>query len=291
LTKVALGVCVKNGEFHIENAIKSLIAQNFPHELMEVVFVDDGSTDKTLSIIQDFVPKMGMTVKIFTQKWKGLGTARNVVINNTNAKYIIWVDCDMVLTQNFVKEQVEFMDNNPNVGIAKGRYGIYDTPSIVAYLENIDAIVKHLNIEKSSEALGTGGSIYRLDAIRNVNGFDEKITGVGEDMDAENRISKAGWLLKTSSAEFYEMRRTSWSDLWNEYFWHGSGGHQIVNKVNPESLLYRFFPPVMLLTAFVRSMTAYKLTHKKVVFMLPLHWVFKRISWCLGYGMGSLKNQ
>ena len=287
---VTVGFCVRNCEDFIEEAVESVFAQDFPHESMELVFVDDGSEDKTLSIVHDFVPKMNMNVKIFSQKWKGLGAARNVVVNNTNAEYIIWVDCDMVLTKNFVSRQVEFMDKNPNVGIAKGRYGIYDVCSIVAYLENVEAIVKHRDERNfSSEALGTGGSIYRVKAIMDVNGFDEHITSVGEDMDIETRIRQAGWSLTLSPGEFYEFRRNSWSALWNEYFWHGCGGHQIFRKVTPHSLLYRLFPPTTILKEVYRSILAYRLLHKKVVFLLPLHWFFKRAAWCLGFTTSFLK--
>jgi GT2 family glycosyltransferase len=146
------------------------------------------------------------------------------------------------------------------------------------------------NNRSFSEALGTGGSIYRIEALRKIGGFDEKITGVGEDMDAEHRISKDGWLLKVTPAEFYEIRRTSWGDLWKEYLWHGSGGGQIVHKVDPKSLLYRLFPPTAILTEFIRSRTAYKISHRKIVFLLPLHWVFKRISWSFGFAICRIKN-
>jgi glycosyltransferase involved in cell wall biosynthesis len=290
MTKVTIGVCVRNGETTIGNAISSIIDQSFPHELMEAIFVDDGSEDKTLSVIQDYVPKMGMNVEVISHEWKGLGVTRNTVVNKANGEYIVWVDSDMVLTRDFVRKQVKFMDDNPDVGIAKGRYGLYDSSSLVAYLENVDAVVKLLDERNlSSEVLGTGGCIYRVQAIRNVGGFDENLKS-GEDADAENRIRKASWLLKFTSAEFFELRRMNWHSLWNEYFWHGVGGHQIFRKVNPHSLLYRMFPPVSILTEIFRSCAAYKLVHKKVVFLLPLHWIFKRTSWCLGFGMCNLRN-
>lgn len=286
--KVTIGVCVRNGEDHIRDAINSIIEQDFPHDLMEVIFVDDGSEDRTLSIIESYVQKMGMQTTVFHQEWKGLGYSRNVVVNNANGEYIIWVDGDMSLSRDFVRKQVEFMDRNPDVGIGKGRYGIHHTTSLVAYLENIEAVVEFLNCEQKtlSKPLGTGGSIYRVEAIRKVGGFNENIKGVGEDMDAEYRIRTSGWLLQATTAEFYEKQRENWKDLWNEYFWHGSGGRTIFNKVSPYSMLYRMFPPTIILTVISRSCNAYKLTHKKVVFLLPLHWVFKRIAWCLGFAMG-----
>jgi glycosyltransferase involved in cell wall biosynthesis len=283
--KVTIGVCVKNGASYIGDAINSIINQSFPLQLMEVVFVDDGSTDRTLPIIESYVPKMNIQVKIFHHQWKGLGYSRNVVINNANGEYIIWVDADMILPENFVTMQVEFMDKNSDVGIAKGRYGIQSTTSLVAYLQNIEDVVESLDCEQKPlyKPLGTGGSIYRVEAIRQVGGFDENIMGVGEDMDVEYRVRTSGWLLKTTTAEFYEKRRKKWKDLWNEYFWHGSGGRTIFNKVSPHSMLYKMFPPTIILIVVSRSCNAYKLVHKKVVFLLPLHWIFKRIAWCLGF--------
>lgn len=286
--KVTIGVCVRNCENIIEGAINSVMNQDFPHELMEVIFVDDGSKDETLSVINTYVPKMDMRVKVFRQNWEGLGTARNVVVNNANGKYIIWVDCDMRFPREFVRKQVEFMERNPGVGIGKGRYGMYNGASLVAYLENIEAIIEFHNCEQKaiSKPLGTGGSIYRVKATRNGGGFDENIIGVGEDMDAEHRIKKAGWLLQLTPAKFYEMRRTNWKALWNEYFWHGSGGHSILQIMKQSrSTLYKMFPPAAILIESLRSCTAYKLVHRKVVFLLPFHWIFKRVAWCAGFAM------
>jgi len=287
--KVTIGVCVKNCENSIADAIESIINQDFPHELTETIFVDDGSEDRTLSIIESHVPRIDVKLKVFHHEWKGLGHSRNLVVNNANGEYIIWVDGDMSLPRDFVKKQVEFMDRNPDVGIAKGRYGIHHTTSLVAYLQNIEAVVEFLNCGQKalSKPLGTGGSIYRVEAIRKVGGFNENIKGVGEDMDAEYRIKKAGWLLQTTTAEFYEKRRNNWKDLWNEYFWHGSGGRIIFNKVSPYSMLYKMFPPIIILIVISRSCNAYKLTHKKIVFLLPIHWIFKRIAWCLGFAMST----
>lgn len=286
--RVTIGVCVKNGENLVEDAISSIIDQDYPHELMEGIFVDDGSEDRTFSIISGFVPRINMKCMVFHHQWRGLGYSRNVVVNNANGEYIIWVDCDMKLPRDFVRKQVEFMDRNPDVAIGKGRYGIPATTSLVAYLQSVEALVELLEHKQNmlSKPLGTGGSIYRVEAIRKIGGFDEKIKGVGEDLDVEHKIKAFGWLLEITDAEFYEKRRNNWKGLWDEYYWHGSGGRKILNKISSHVMLYRMFPPTILLTVVSRSCAAYRLTGKKVVFLLPLNWVFKRIAWFLGFMKG-----
>ncbi len=283
---VALGICVKNGGHHISSAINSVMAQDFPHNLIQVIFVDDGSTDETLSILERYVPKLDISVKIFHHDWKGLGYSRNVVVNNAEAFYIIWVDCDMVLSPTFVREQVEFMDQNPSVGIGKGKYGLYSDTNLVGFLENIEFVTNDLvSSESVSASLGTGGAIYRVESLKHVKGFDSNIKGAGEDTDVEYRISKAGWILSRTSAVFYEIRRKTWKALWDEYFKYGYEGNYVANKNGVQALtsLDKMFPITAILYKISQSFIGYKLTHKKAAFLLPVHYVFKRIAWCLGF--------
>ena len=123
--KATIGVCVRNSEDHIGDAIESIVCQDFPHECIEVIFVDDGSTDGTLSVIEGYVSRMDMAVRVFHNGWRGLGVTRNVVVGNACGEYIVWVDGDMRLPRDFVRKQVEFMNQHPEVGIGKGEYGIY----------------------------------------------------------------------------------------------------------------------------------------------------------------------
>lgn len=293
-SKVTIGICVRNGEAHIRDVINSIIGQDFPHELMEVIFVDDGSKDKTLSILNSYLPKMDMKVKIFHHEWKGLGYSRNVVVDNANSEYIIWVDCDMRLSTTFVRKQVEFMEQNPTVGIGKGKYGMYSEVNLVGILENMESITNDCKYDEKSipTSLGTGGSIYRVKPIRQVGGFDPHIRRAGEDTDAEHRISKAGWLLCRTQALFYEIRRKTWKGIWEEYFKLGYDGNYVARKngVHAISSLYKMFPPTAILDEVLRSFVAYKLTRRKEVFLLSFHWAFKRIAWCLGFVIGSLRE-
>jgi len=281
--KVTIGVCVKNAEATIKEAIDSVLNQDFPHELMELIVVDGYSGDKTLSIIKENLKNTDIRSKIFCEN-KGLGYARQIVVDNAEGKYIVWVDGDMVLPRDYVSKQVEFMERNPKMGIAKGRYGIRKGSSLVATLEDLEFLLSfRCEGEVSSRPLATSGCIYRIKAIRQVGGFDENIKGVGEDMDAEYRVRAAGWLLCITPAIFYEKRRETWKSLWDEYFWHGRGGYRLLEKDVRIINFYKMWPPVALATKLLHIPAAYRLARRKVVLLLPLHYIFKRIAWFLGF--------
>jgi glycosyltransferase involved in cell wall biosynthesis len=282
LPTVTIGVCVKNCETVVGDAIESIAKQNYPNELLDTILVDDGSTDKTLSVMNDRVRELRLSATVIHQEWKGLGATRNVVFANSKGKYIVWVDGDMQLSRDFVRSQVEFMEENPRVGIAKGSYGMYQA-NVVSTLENMEFVTTNSKQMRRMDRnpLGTGGSIYRVKALKNVGGFDSNIKGSGEDADAEYRIKRAGWSLDTNTAIFFEKRRSSWQSLWKEYFWHGKGGASVL-KGRSSTSIYKLLPPVAFFIESIRVVVAYKQTQRKVALLLPLHYAFKRTAWLAG---------
>jgi glycosyltransferase involved in cell wall biosynthesis len=295
---VSIGMCLRNCENTLEDVIDSVTKQDLSHELMEIIFVDDGSEDKTLQIIRNYVSRMDIDAKIFHTEWRGLGPARNLVVNNARGDYIIWVDGDQILPEDYVRKQVEFMEQNSKVGITAGILGILPG-NIFLNLELIPAIIDHVHYEKprnfvwKTEKLpGTGGSIFRVKALKQVNGFDNHLIGVGEDQDVARRIKDAGWLIRLNDAVFYERHggMSTLRDLWNRYFWYGYGNQSLYRKNRRLFSLPRMSPPAGFITGFFYSLIAYKLVHQKMVFLLPLHFAFKMTAWSLGFIKGQIMN-
>jgi hypothetical protein len=139
--------------------------------------------------------------------------------------------------------------------------------------------------------LGTGGSIYRVSAIREAGGFDVNVCGVGEDMIAENRVRKSGWFLFLGSpAFFYERRRKSLASLLHEGFWHGCGGYDVFRKNNSRLGLFKMTPLAGFVIGAWYSTKAYRALKQKAVFLLPIYYVIKRTVWCLGFIKNQMKN-
>jgi glycosyltransferase involved in cell wall biosynthesis len=286
--KITIGVCVRNSAETIPETINSIMKQNYPHKLMEVIFVDDGSEDDTLSVIKEHSSKMDISVKIFHTSWRGLGPARNTVLKNAVGKYIIWVDGDITLPENHVKKQVEFMEQNPDVAIAGGTYELLNHTSLVAFLDNLGYVAYRLRFGTSLP--GTGGAIYRVEAIRQIGGFDENIKGAGEDIDVAYRVKVAGWSVVRDNASFYGRSKESWNELFRHCVWHGYGAHYLVHKnkgiISPPTMS----PPIILIAGVLYSMSAYKLIKRKIAFLLPLHAIFKNVAWWTGFIKGHMED-
>ena len=193
LYKVTVGLCVKNMEDTVPEAIGGIANQDFNHKLMELIVVDDGSVDRTMPIIREQMAKTDITCKIIISS-RGLGYNRQVVVNNASGEYIVWVDGDIILSPNYISQQVDFMDHNLHAGIAQGVFGFLNDDNAVATLENICYVIdsrRHLG-KVTSGLVGTGGSIFRVEALRTAN-FDAGIKGAQEDVDVAYKIKMAGW--------------------------------------------------------------------------------------------------
>lgn len=284
--KVTIGLCVKDCEATVKEAIDSIINQDFPRELMELIVVDGHSRDKTLSIIKAALLNTDISARFFCEN-KGLGMARQIVVDKASGDYIIWVDGDIVLAEDFVKMQVEFMEQHPKVGIAGGKFQMYPKENLIAALDSIEWIViDHIHGKRASikpKLHRAGGCIYRVEAIRQVGGFDCNINGALEDLDAEYRLGENGWLSYfITDAVFYDRRKGTLKDIWQENFWYGYGGHFFLHKHRERKSASDF------LECFRRSSVAYELIHKKVVFLLPIQHTFKKVAWFLGFAKAHL---
>jgi glycosyltransferase involved in cell wall biosynthesis len=294
--EVTVGFCVKNCDEFIEETLNSVYEQNYPHALLELVFVDDGSKDKTLDVVSRFVPEMGIPAKMFHTSWKGLGHARNLVVANAAGEYILWVDGDMLLSKNFISELVAFIKEHPEMGIVKGKQSLIPGGNLLSTLETYSRaasrMVNYQDKNAPSQALGTGGAIYRVDAAKQVGGFDENLRGYGEDWDIELRFRNAGWSLCAIPVEFsdYERFPMSWNRLWCRYWLRGYYSHYFLHKNAGLLKLLRMFPLLASVNGLIYARKVFAITKQKIVFLLPFEHFFKMSAWYVGFVKSHLKS-
>lgn len=101
---ISIIVPVWNTEQYLHRCLSSLLGQT--KKDIEVVCVNDGSSDKSLDILKEFAAK-DSRLKVISQKNKGVAVARNVGLKNATSKYIMWCDSD----DEYVPDMCEKMFN------------------------------------------------------------------------------------------------------------------------------------------------------------------------------------
>lgn len=92
-----------------------LIEQKYKN--LEIIVIDDGSTDDSLSILKKFA-KSDRRIEIIHQDNAGVSAARNRGLKQAQGKYVLFVDSDDQIEASYVEKMVEAMEKNPNVILA-----------------------------------------------------------------------------------------------------------------------------------------------------------------------------
>jgi len=105
---VSIIIPVYNSEKYLAQAINSVQRQTWGN--IELIVVDDGSTDNSLKIAMNYVND---TVKVIRQRNSGSASARNRGLAEAQGKYIQFLDADDVLSDNKIAEQVFLLEKSP----------------------------------------------------------------------------------------------------------------------------------------------------------------------------------
>jgi glycosyltransferase involved in cell wall biosynthesis len=109
MPKVSVVIPTYNRLSMLKEAVDSVLAQDF--EEMELIVVDDGSTDGTAESIKRY----GGRIKLFSYaENRGVSAARNRGILHARGKYIAFLDSDDLWVKGKLKIQVAFLDDNPH---------------------------------------------------------------------------------------------------------------------------------------------------------------------------------
>lgn len=113
--KVSIIIPAYNTEEYLEESLKSVVQQTYTN--LEIIIVNDGSTDKTLSIISEF-SKKDKRIKIINQENKGVSIARNNGFNASSGDYILFIDSDDIMGKNMIELMVDNLEkNNADISI------------------------------------------------------------------------------------------------------------------------------------------------------------------------------
>lgn len=164
---VTVIIPVYNGQETIKNAIESVQKQTYSN--FELIVVDNGSTDDTITIVSKLVDS-DPRIRLIHSK-KGRSIARNVGLNSARGKYINFLDADDEFTTEHIERSVVFLDSHP-------KYFAYSEG--VKYLDTEGQIVS-VGVENSDLEQLKFHNIFEISAVlfrkeNNIEPFDEKLS-------------------------------------------------------------------------------------------------------------------
>lgn len=121
---VSIVIPVHNGQKYIREALDSCLEQDYPN--IEIVVVDDKSTDDTLNILREYESKDSKVNVIPVEKQDGLGNVLNIGIRASKGPYIARMDADDVMCPSRISKQVEYLQGNPECVAVGGQIDIID---------------------------------------------------------------------------------------------------------------------------------------------------------------------
>ena len=104
VAKVSIGVPVYNVEAYLRKCLDSIMNQTFKD--FEVIMVDDGSTDNSFDICQEYVARDNR-FKLIHQENKGLAGARNTCLKYMHGEFITWVDSDDKVKPDYLEKLMQ----------------------------------------------------------------------------------------------------------------------------------------------------------------------------------------
>ena len=238
----------------IKELMASVEDMQIPEEItMEVVIVDDGSTDSTMEFLSNMETNINLT--LLTQANSGPGKARNLGMSKANGDYFIFIDSDCLVPSNYLTAVHRHINLNPC-----DAFGGPDS-----YHPSFPPLLKAINFSMTS-FIGTGGTrgskrsvgkfyprSFNMGISRKVY---ESIGGFstlrhGQDMDYSARIYNAGFKVELiPDAVVFHKRRTTLKKFFKQIFNWG------VARINLSRKHKELLKPVHFLPSFVLLVVA-----------------------------------
>lgn len=152
---------------YLRKAIESVFQQRFQD--FELLIIDDGSTDSSREIIEQYADRPN--VRVIYQQNKGLNITNNIALQLANGRYIMRLDADDYLEANALGKMIDLLEAEPEIGLVFPDYYLVDKD------ENILAEVKRHDFHKDVSLLDQPAhgacTMIRTDFLKAVGGYDE----------------------------------------------------------------------------------------------------------------------
>ena len=189
VSDVSIVMAARNEERYIDRALRSCLNQSLPAEAFRVVVVDDGSTDATRRIAEDF----GGSVEVISNEVQlGLPASLNRGLKHAHTRFVVRVDADDYVHHDFLRTLLLFLEMNPYMDAIACDYLTVDEHE--EHIERVNCLERPIGC----------GIMFRKDRLIELGLYDESFL-MAEDLDLRLRFEKQ-WLMHRLELPLYRYR-------------------------------------------------------------------------------------
>ena len=227
---VTINLVVLNGEKYIRHCLDAVLTQTYPHELIELNILDNGSTDKTKENIRDSKLEIRDS-EFFTfnliESPKNLGVwpGQEELLKHTNGKYIVALCVDVLMDEDFIKNAVEVIEKDEKVGALQPKIYKFDLRPTSDGHGTSD--VKVGTVVPTSQIDTCGFKIFRSRRVVNI-GHGEEDKGQYDNLGEIFAVEGAIPVFRTEALEScriliqnskFKIQNSEIAD--SDFFWYG----------------------------------------------------------------------
>jgi cellulose synthase/poly-beta-1,6-N-acetylglucosamine synthase-like glycosyltransferase len=271
---VTILVPAHNEEHVISKLIQEMSQLTYPKNKLEIIIIDDASTDATGQILDQQAKNRPFKVihRNMTEGGKGKAAALNAAFGDSTGEIILCFDADYLPQFDIVEKLVQpFSD--PQVGAVQGRPVVLNEPeNIITRMIALERISGYRVDQEARDILGLipqfGGTVggFRRSILEHIGGFDESM--LTEDTDLTFSVILEGFKVRyVGDAECYEEAVNSWRSYWRQRHRWARGHMQVCfkhslnvikspklslkEKVDGLLLLHIYFLPILSLVSMM----------------------------------------
>jgi len=245
LPDISVVIPVKDRADELRRCLVSLANLNYPRERLQVIVVDDGSSDDSPLVAREFgallVPSGGTG--------RGPAAARNVGASVAGGEILAFIDSDCSASQEWLNELLPSFSNPAMAAVG----GQVDGMCSASAVDRYESVMSSLSLG-SHERIGSSGSdtfylpscnlLVRRSAFRSAGGFMDEMH-VGEDVDLTWRLRDSGWSISYIPAgNVLHEHRSSIRSFMSRRFDYGTS-EGMLQQLHPRRRKQMVIPPLL----------------------------------------------
>lgn len=224
--RISVVVCSCNGERTIRDCFEGL--QKLSYSNFEVIVVDDGSSDSTAAIANEY------GFRVISTENRGLSSARNTGLEAATGEIVAYTDDDARPDPHWLTYLASTFMSTAHVGVGGPNIAPFGDGTTAECVANAPGGPTHVLLsDREAEHIPGCNMAFRKSCLKEIGGFDPQFRVAGDDVDVCWRLQERGWTLGFGPAAIvWHHRRNSVRTYWRQQLSYGKA----------EALLERKWP-------------------------------------------------